>query len=238
MPAAVIVDDERLARRALRALLASHPDVTIVGEAETVEGAAEVIRATDADTVFLDVQLDGESGLDLLPRLDERIAVIFVTAFDRYAVRAFEINALDYLLKPVSPERLAAAVARLCGPSAAAATHSTLLSPNDFLFVRTGSHMRFIKISTIVTVRAEGPGTLVRLWNGSELAVRKAIGEWEGRLPSSTFLRIHRSTLINLEFVERVDDWFHSTYQIHMRGGSAPLQVSRRYAMALRQRLS
>ena len=238
MRAAVIVDDERLARRGLRALLGRHPDIAVVGEAETLRGATEVIRATDADTVFLDVQLGEESGLDLLPDLDPRIAVIFVTAFDKYAVRAFEANALDYLLKPVSAERLAAAVARLAGRADPAAPRSGSLVGDDFLFIRAGAQMRFVRVSTLVTVVAEGATTVIRLSNGSELSVRKSIGEWEERLPPSMFLRIHRSALINLEFVERVDDWFHATYQIHMRGVKAPLQVSRRYAMALRQRLS
>src|SRR3954462_3946687 len=116
---AIIVDDERLARRELRAMLEeSHASaVRVVAEAESVRTAAELVRTCDADVVFLDVQLAGESGLELLPLIDPTVAVVFVTAFDQYAVRAFEVNALDYLLKPVAPARLARAVERLGTPN-------------------------------------------------------------------------------------------------------------------------
>lgn len=237
MPDAVIVDDERPARRALRTLLAPHPEIRVVGEAETLRGALEVIRATEADTVFLDVQLGRESGLDLVPELDPDVAVVFVTAFDRYAVRAFELNALDFLLKPIMPERLATAISRLTRARPPSPPPATRLQPEDFLFVRAGAHMRFLKIGTIVTVAAEGPATLVRLAGGEVVSVRKAIGEWEDRLPLGQFARIHRSTIVNLEFVVGVDDWFHSAYQIRLRGVADPVPVSRRYAALLRSRL-
>jgi two-component system, LytTR family, response regulator len=237
MRRAVIVDDERLARRALRSLLGAHENIEIVGEAETVRGAADVVRASEADTVFLDVQLGEDSGLDLLPDLDEQVAVIFVTAFDSYAVRAFEVNALDYLLKPVSASRLAAAIDRLREVEAPETESPTPLSYDDFLFVRAAGRMRFLKVRTIASIEARGNATQVRLVSGEIAEVRKSIGEWETRLPASTFVRIHRSVLINLDCVDRVEDWFHATYRVHMRGGGAALQISRRYAAQLRSRL-
>jgi two-component system, LytTR family, response regulator len=237
MRRAVIVDDERLARRALRSLLGAHDGISIVGEAETVSGAADVVRASEADTVFLDVQLGDESGLDLLPRLDENVSVIFVTAFDRYAVRAFEVNAIDYLLKPVSASRLAEAVERLQIDDPPGHGTPAPLSYDDFLFVRAAGRMRFLKVRTMVSIAAHGSATQVRLASGEIAEVRKSIGEWESRLPPTQFVRIHRSVLINLDYVERVEDWFHATYRVHMRGGGPPLQISRRYASQLRSRL-
>jgi two-component system LytT family response regulator len=237
MRRAVIVDDERLARRSLRSLLAAHENIDIVGEAETVRGAADVVRASEADTVFLDVQLGEESGLDLLPDLEEHVAVIFVTAFDRYAVRAFEVNALDYLLKPVSASRLTAAIERLREAEALETDTPTPLSYDDFLFVRAAGRMRFLKVRTIASIEARGNATQVRLASGEIADVRKSIGEWETRLPASQFVRIHRSVLINLDYVDRVEDWFHATYRVHMRGGGPALSISRRYAAQLRSRL-
>lgn len=231
---AVIVDDERLARRELRSLLESaHPSqVRIVGEAETVAAAAEVTRATDADLIFLDVQLRHESGLDLLPQLDASVAVIFVTAFDQYAVRAFEVNALDYLLKPVEPDRLARAIARLGGdpPPPPAAR----LGYPDRLFLRVGDRMGFLAVADIVAVTADGDSSKLRMRDGQLLAVRKPLGDWERRLPEREFVRVHRSALVNLEFVERVEDWSHRTYLIYLKGLKEPISMSRRYAAKVR----
>jgi two-component system LytT family response regulator len=147
---AVIVDDERLARREMRALLAAHPEVAVVGEAETIATAAAVVRAAEATVVFLDVQLERELGFDLLPLLEPEVAVVFVTAHERYAVRAFELHALDYLLKPVQRERLARALARLGAPGAGDAPEgpadSAPLGYDDFLFLRVDGRMRFLKL--------------------------------------------------------------------------------------------
>ena len=234
---AVIVDDERLARRELRSLLEAHPAVSVVGEAETLRAAAEVVRAAEADVVFLDIQLQGESGLDLLPLLDPAVAVVFVTAYDHYAVRAFELNALDYLLKPVAPARLAAALRRLAPAAEPRPESAAALDYGDYLFLRVGDRMRFLKVSAVVAVLAEGDYTTVRLAGGESALVRKAIREWEGRLPARHFVRIHRSALVNLEFVERVEDWFNATYQVYLRGLPRPLPMSRRCAAELRDRL-
>jgi two-component system LytT family response regulator len=235
----VLVDDERLARRELRSLLGAYPEVMVVGEAETLRTAAEVIRATDADTVFLDIQLGDESGLDLLPRLDPGIAVIFVTAYDHYAIRAFELHALDYLLKPVSRARLAHSIERLADPdpppplpeSAEAA-----LGYDDFLFLRLDGRMRFLKIRTIVAIVADANYTTLQLPGGERVRARKALNEWEARLPASEFVRIHRSAMVNLNFVERVEDWFQSSFLVYLKGDREPLHMSRRYATALRDR--
>ena len=234
---AVIVDDERLVRRELRALLAAHPEVAVVGEAETLRAAADVVRAAEADVLFLDIQLGAESGLDLLPMLDRPVDVVFVTAYDRYAVRAFELHALDYLLKPVAPARLAAAVERLGRPAAPAPLAPAGLGPDDYLFLRTGAGMRFVRVRQVAAVLADGDHTALRLAHGEAVHVRRPMREWEGRLPAPPFMRVYRGAIVNLEYVERVDEWSHATYLLRVRGLAEPLQMSRRYAAELRDRL-
>jgi two-component system LytT family response regulator len=238
---AIIVDDERLARRELRRLLEDgHADVVrVVGEAESVRTAAELVRTMDADLVFLDVQLAGESGLDLLERLDPTVSVIFVTAFDQYAVRAFEVNALDYLLKPVAPDRLARAVRRLDRRDAAPASPAPLsLGSQDRLFVRFDDRMGFLTVGSIIVIAADGDYSTVHTADGRSARLRKSLREWEARLPSGTFARIHRSTICNLDFVERVEEWSHLSYHLYLRGLREPLLMSRRYAARVRAKLS
>jgi two-component system LytT family response regulator len=234
-----IVDDERLARRELRAMLeeAHASTVRVVAEAESVRTAAELMRTCDADVVFLDVQLAGESGLDLLPLIDASVAVVFVTAFDQYAVRAFEVNALDYLLKPVAPARLARAVERLDKPNDGLVSLSTVpkLDYQDRLFLRLDDRMGFVKVADIVSIVSDGDYSVVRLVGGRTHRARKSLREWAARLPENGFARVHRSTIVNLEFVERVEEWSHFSYRLYLRGAAEPVTMSRRYAGLLKK---
>ena len=239
MRSAIIVDDERLARRELRVMLeeAHGAAVRVVGEAESVRTAAELVRTCDADVVFLDVQLAGESGLELLTLIDPSVAVVFVTAFDQYAVRAFEVNALDYLLKPVAPARLARAVERLGAPNddAAATPAATRLDYQDRLFLRLDDRMGFVKVADIVSIASDGDYSVVRLANGRTHRARKSLRDWLARLPETAFARVHRSTIVNLEYVERVEEWSHFSYRLYLRGTAEPVAMSRRYAGQLRR---
>lgn len=236
---AIIVDDERLARRELRAMLEeSHASaVRVVGEAERVRTAAELVRTCDADVVFLDVQLAGESGLELLSLIDPSVAVVFVTAFDQYAVRAFEVNALDYLLKPVAPARLARAIDRLGKPNDWVAAPSTepKLAYQDRLFLRLDDRMGFVKVAEIASIVSDGDYSVVRLASGRTHRARKSLREWVARLPENAFARVHRSTIVNLEFVERVEEWSHFSYRLYLRGVPEPVTMSRRYAGQLKR---
>lgn len=235
---AIIVDDERLARRELRAMLEeSHASaVRVVAEAESVRAAAELVRTCDADVVFLDVQLANESGLELLPKIDPSVAVVFVTAFDQYAVRAFEVNALDYLLKPVAPARLARAVDRLVKPNdgSVVAEPVARLDYQDRLFLRLDDRMGFVKVAEIVSIVSDGDYSIVRLADRTHRA-RKSLREWAARLPENAFVRVHRSTIVNLEFVERVEEWSHFSYRLYLRGSTEPVAMSRRYAGQLKR---
>ncbi len=247
---AVLVDDEPLARRELRRLLAAHPEVVVVAEADAVAGAAERVRLTGADLVFLDVQLaDGESGLDLVERLEPGVRVIFVTAHDRYAVRAFEAHALDYLLKPVAPERLARALARLAPPVGAGGADALRapaapdpprdgpLGAADRLFLRMDARMGFLCVAHIAAVLADRDASELLLADGRRVRVQKPLAEWAARLPASHFLQIHRSALVNLDHVARVEEWSHRSYHVWLRGRPEPLVMSRRFAARVRERL-
>jgi two-component system LytT family response regulator len=203
--AAVIVDDERLARNEMRSLLADHPEVQVIGEADSV------------------VTID-------------EVAVVFVTAYDQHAMRAFEVNALDYLLKPVTPERLAAAVERLEVPR----PPSTIKGPleyDDRLFLQIDDRMAFLRIDTIKFIVAAGDYSYVHAVNGVKHLVQKPLKEWEERLPDNYFLRIHRSTIVNMEHVERLEPWSNYSYRVYMKAVKEPLVMSRRYALKAKDRL-
>jgi two-component system LytT family response regulator len=243
---AVIVDDERLARRELRTLLEEGcaAVVRVVGEAATVADAARLVEATDADLVFLDITLGPESGFDLLPHLGPDVAVVFVTTHDAHAVRAFEVNALDYLLKPVEPERLARTVERLgtspVSPAPAPPDDEPPrpLTADDRLFLRLDGARAFVRVGDIVAIQAAGDESLVHLvGRPAPGRTPRGLGAWEARLPARAFVRVHRSTIINLEHVLRVEEWSHASYRVHLRGVAEPLTMSRRFGARVRDRL-
>jgi two-component system, LytTR family, response regulator len=234
---AVIVDDERLARNKLRALLAAHPEIQIVAEADSAATALQAVRDTHPDVVFLDIQMPGASGFELANQLPAEVRIIFVTAFDEYALRAFEINALDYLLKPVTPARLAKTIARLAQNELAQPSANRLLEYDDHLFLNLGDGARFIRVSSIKCIYAADVYSEVLTIDGQRLLVLKPLSEWEARLPAKHFARIHRSAIINLALVERVEKWFGYSFQVYLRDLAEPLTLSRRYAARLKDRL-
>jgi two-component system, LytTR family, response regulator len=235
---AVIVDDERLARAKLRAMLEHYPQISIAGEADSAEAAFRLINEERPDAVFLDIQMPGESGFDLVNRLERPVRIIFVTAFDEYAIRAFEINALDYLLKPVTQERLTRAVERLSHSPEPAEIPNRLLEHDDFLFLTVGQNSRFLRVSEIKYVSAADAYSEIITTDEQKALVLKPLIEWEERLPEKHFARIHRSTIINIEFVERVEKWFNYSFKVYLRGIKEPLTMSRRYAAKLKGKLS
>jgi two-component system, LytTR family, response regulator len=234
---AVIVDDERLARNKLRLMLAKHPEIQVVGEADSARLAREAIEALKPDVIFLDIQMPGETGFDLLASVSSSFKFVFVTAFDEYAIRAFEVNALDYLLKPVNPDRLARSVERLTAARAAVEDGRKALDYDDHLFLTLDDRSTFLKVSRIQCILAAGPYSDVVTSDGRRAMVLKPMKEWEGRLPEKYFMRIHRSTIINLEYVERVEKWFNYSFQVYLRGITEPFTISRRYATRLKERL-
>ena len=239
---ALIVDDEPLARRELARLLADCEGVRVAGEAEDL--ASALLAAADTpDVVFLDVRLGREDGFALVPALPSGTAVVFVTAFDEYAVRAFEVHALDYLLKPVEPSRLAATVDRLCiertarHPSAAPPPPPARLSLADWLLLERGSRTAFARVGSVAAITAEGDYSRVHTVGGESVLVHRSLADWAERLPPGSFVRVHRSAVVNLQHVLEVRRATASTSHVAVRGVERPVEMSRRAAAALRRRL-
>jgi two-component system LytT family response regulator len=247
---ALLVDDERLARVEMRRMLQAHPVVQVVGEADTIAEAAELVQREAIDVVFLDLQLHQEQGLGLAALLPPQVRVVCVTAHDRYAVDAFGVRALDYLLKPVSAARLADTIARL-GPAPVAGaaegqTHDESgevtgpgrpLGIHDRLFLRLDGSMGFLPVAQMRCVEADGDCTIVSLTDGRRVVVRKTLAEWMARLPSPPFQQIHRATVINMDMVERIAEHMPRSYQVWLRGQQEPVVMSRRFAQRLREEL-
>jgi two-component system LytT family response regulator len=233
---ALIVDDEPPARRELRRLLVAHSNVEVVGEATSTLEAASQIAADPPDVVFLDIQLGSKSGMELVPSVPASTAIVFVTAFDRYAVRAFELNALDYLLKPVEPERLAVALGRVAARASAPSLTppSSSLDTRDWLFLRDGEHAEFVAVATITHITAQGDYSSIVTSDGRDRLAHVALADWERRLPAGDFLRIHRSTIVNLGFVTRVEPEVEHRFVVHVKGAKEPLAMSRRHMARVR----
>jgi len=230
---ALVVDDERLARRELVALLAAHPEVAVVGEAASVDEAAPLVGSLDPDVVFLDIQMPRRSGFELLAACDVRGRIVFVTAHDVHAIRAFEVNALDYLLKPVHPERLAQTIARLVNAAANPPPPQNRLELDDHLFLAEGRAARFVRVRAIVCIRGAYDYAELVLDDGKQLLSPRPLKEWETRLPERAFARVHRTAIVNLEHVERVEP-AGDAYRVHLRGAGEPVPLSRRHAARLR----
>jgi two-component system, LytTR family, response regulator len=239
---AIVVDDEAPARREMRRLLEATGRVDVAGEAKDAATARGLVDRTRPDVLFLDIQLGRESGFALLPQLDERTAVVFVTAYDRYAIQAFDENALDYLLKPVDPVRLAQSLDRVeaflqARRPAAGAGARTPFTAQHWVFLHGGERAGFVRIDTIRRIDGERGGSTVRTADGARIWTARSLDEWLRRLPAAEFRRVHRSTIVNLGQVERVEPWSNYTYRIHLRGDPDPVPMSRRYAARLRDEL-
>lgn len=207
---ALLIDDEPLARLELRRLLKAHPHVSVAGEAGTLDEARALLARPGYDLVFLDVQLRGGTGFDVLDSVAPAADVVFVTAYDRYAVRAFDVNALDYLLKPATAARLALTLQRLGrpadpGPAAGSAPPpGGRFTTDDRVFVKTGHATRFLAVSAIGAIRSCENYSEVLLTTGEKLLVLRPLKSWEESLPEEAFVRVHRQTIVALAHVRRI----------------------------------
>jgi two-component system LytT family response regulator len=225
---ALLVDDERLARNELRRMLERIDGVEVVGEARNVGDAVEQIGRLRPDLVFLDVQMPDGDGFDVLDRLDELPAVIFTTAFDHYALQAFEVNALDYLVKPIAPERLAAAVTRAATRTAVAPAEPRQLGRGQRIFVRDGERCWFVAVDEIVLIESEG--NYVRLhFAGNRPLLPRALHAIADRLDPTLFFRANRRQIINLSCIVSLAPWPNEGYLVELTGG-LKIEMSRRQA--------
>jgi two-component system LytT family response regulator len=233
---AMIVDDEPLARRELRRLLAEFPDIEIVGEAANVAESLVGVEQWLPELLFLDIQMPGGSGFDLLARLEHVPSVIFTTAYDHHAVRAFEVNALDYLLKPIEPERLAAAIAKARSAKSEGAPAARSGATIERLFVRDGSRCWFVPLREVSLMVSEG--NYVRLhWGKSRPLLARPLTSLEQRLDPARFFRANRQQIINLDFIESVEPGVGGQLHVQLRDGPE-VEISRRQARLFRMQTS
>jgi two-component system LytT family response regulator len=236
----LIIDDEPLACRHLRKLIEREPHLTLAGEAGTFDQARGRLAAGDYDLVLLDIQLRGGNGFDLVPDVRAGARIIFVTAFDQHALRAFDVNALDYLLKPVTAERLASSVSRLQQTATVAAGDSVPAAPlkaDDTVFIQTDTVARFVPLAQISAVLSNENYSDVHLRTGERLFTRRTMKIWEEMLPGAHFTRIHRCAIVNLVCVEQCVRDARDSAVAHITGVRTPVDVSRRYVTDLEARL-
>jgi two-component system LytT family response regulator len=239
---ALLIDDERLARNELRRLLAVHPDIEIVGEAVEVDDAMKKIEALKPELLFLDIQMPGADGFSLLEQLEPPLpAVIFTTAYDEFAVKAFDFNALDYLLKPVDPNRLVAALEKLRSHRSAPALDGNAQSQHrltleDKVFVRESERCWFVPVKNIRLLESEGNYTRVH-FDDCKPQLFRSLSAMEERLDPKHFFRANRKQVIALAWVEGIEPWFSGGLLVKLKGG-LKVELSRRQAQDFREKMS
>ena len=238
---ALIIDDERLARNELGKLLKDFPDVEVIGEAPNAKEGAEKIEEMQPDIIFLDIQMPGKTGFDMLAEMENIPPyVIFVTAYDEYALKAFEVNALDYLLKPVEPKRLAEALNKiqLAEEKEQLANNNVrgILTENDQVFVKDGERCWFVKLGEVRLF--ESVGNYAKVFFGpNKPLILKSLNALEEKLDEKTFFRANRKHIVNLRMVDKVEPYFNGGLILDLKGGEK-IEVSRRQAVKFKEMMS
>lgn len=237
---ALIVDDERLARKELISLLNNHTFIDVIGEAVNADDAEEKIATLKPELLFLDIQMPGKNGFELLESLDNVPKVIFTTAYDEYALKAFEVNALDYLLKPIRKERLEECVRKLLEentrPDEPTIEISQQLGLQDQVFVKDGEKCWFVRLSNVRLFESDGNYIKVYFDNFKPM-IHKSLNALDKKLDDRAFFRASRKHIINLSWVESIESWFNGGLLVKMKGGEK-VEVSRRQASKFKDMMS
>ena len=239
----VIIDDERLARNELKKLLLDFPEIEVVAEAANSAEGIEKIDSLNPDLIFLDIQMPGKTGFDMLAELDKTPFVIFTTAYDEYALKAFEVNALDYLLKPVEPKRLADAIQKLHVEEdkepideSEISTNKSILNEHDQVFVKDGERCWFVKLSDIRLF--ESVGNYAKVYFGpNKPLILKSLNALEERLDEKIFFRANRKHIVNLRLIEKIEPYFNGGLLLELKGGEK-IEVSRRQTVKFKEMMS
>ncbi|MBG6130967.1 two-component system LytT family response regulator [Aquimarina sp. EL_43] len=234
---AVIVEDSRLARNELKELLKKYPLVEIIGEAENVDQGYELITSTNPDILFLDINMPEKNGFDLLEMLDQVPLVVFTTAYDEYAIKSFEYNAFDYLLKPINEERFSKTIEKIQKTIEEKKTSESKekLSETSQIFIKEGEKCWLVTISDIKLFEVVGNYTRVYFDQEAPL-IYKSLNQIEQKLPVKTFFRASRQQIINLNFIEKVVPWFNGKLKVTM-GSGLEIEISRRQSIKFREQL-
>ncbi len=229
---ALIVEDEQLAVDNLVFYLKEYP-IEIIGSASKISDAIKIIKRSKPEVVFLDINLSGENGFDLFDRIDNSFKTIFVTAYDEYAIRAFEVNALDYILKPLRKERIDKAMNRLLDGETKVVNHSKY-TIDDSLFFTHGNRASFTRLKDICYIEADSCYSKVVLSGTSTKVLPQTLKRWEELLPQEVFVRVHRSYIVNIGQVEEIKKRSNGTYGVSFKNTGSSIEISRRYACALK----
>ncbi|HMR92986.1 MAG TPA: response regulator [Chitinophagaceae bacterium] len=240
---AIIIDDERLARAELKKLLQDFPEVEVIDEAANAEEGISKIEGQQPDLIFLDIQMPGKTGFDMLAELEKAPQVIFTTAYDEFALKAFEVNALDYLLKPIEPKRLADAIQKLQQGEARDTkvaggeyTNNSILSENDQVFVKDGERCWFVRLSDIRLF--ESVGNYAKVFFGAHKPlILKSLNALEERLDEKFFFRANRKHIVNLRMIEKIEPYFNGGLLLELKGGEK-IEVSRRQTVKFKEMMS
>jgi two-component system LytT family response regulator len=234
---AIIVDDERLARNELKTLLAQHKEIEVIAECANAAEAKEKIDSLKPDVVFLDINMPGKSGLELVEEISALPDVVFVTAYDEHAIKAFELNAFDYLLKPVQPQRLSETLKKLAEKEVVSKGENTgPLDENELIFIKDGEKCWFVKLSDVRLFESEGNYVRVYFENNKPLILR-SLNNLEARLNERQFFRASRKHILNLKWIAGVETWFNGGLMVKLKDGKE-VEISRRQAVKIKDMLS
>ena len=225
---ALIVDDEALARLELKRMLKEHPHIDVRGEADSVADAIEAIEKLTPDILFLDIDLGAQTGFDLLEKVARKFRIIFITAFDEYAIRAFKVNALDYLMKPIHPDRLRESVNRLGNPHHQGTGFH--LEPYDKILVSHLRYSRLVTVSSISYIEACGDYTCIHTRDGFRGTLHHTLKRWMERLPEKMFIQSHRSYIVNTDRIKRLEKKTKESFEIVLDQPEILIPVSRGYS--------
>jgi len=230
---AIIVDDERLARNELKRLLAEFPEVEIIEECNSAEAAIAAVDKLKPDVVFLDIHMPGKDGFGVLEELDYMPHIVFITAYDEYAIKAFEVNALDYLLKPIEADRLKDAIGKVKAELVEPVEKSDKLGVNDQVFVKDGDRCWFVNLADVPMFESEG--NYVRVYfDKNKPLILKSLNNLSNKLDEASFFRANRKFIINLNWVESIENWFNGGLMVKLKNGEK-VEISRRQASKFKE---
>lgn len=234
---AVIVEDSRLARNELKELIKNHPEIEIIGEAENVDSGFQLINTVHPDLLFLDINMPEKDGFELLEMLDRVPITVFTTAFDEYAIKSFEYNALDYLLKPINPKRFAQAIEKVgANLIEKEEKNSKKLTLSNQIFLRDGEKCWLVKIADIYLFEVDGNYTKI-FFQDEKAMISKSLNQIEEKLPEDYFFRANRNQIINMEYIGKIDPWFSGNLLVHMPK-ETKVEISRRQTNNFKERMS
>jgi two-component system LytT family response regulator len=233
----IIVEDSRLARNELKELIKQHPELEVIAEAENVDKAYELITQLHPHLLFLDINMPEKDGFALLEMLEDVPVVVFTTAFDEYAIKSFEYNALDYLLKPINKQRFATAVEKAKDKiKVEEAATVQYLNENSQIFIKDGEKCWLVKVADIYLFEIVGNYTRV-YFNDCKPLIYKSLNQIEERLPHNLFFRANRQQIVNLQYIKKVDNWFNGKLKATLLSG-AEVEISRRQSAFFKDMLS